>query len=350
MRAKYGNNNILIPIKFIQEQGSFKNNDFRFWTGWWNNECSFEKGTTIGSFFLCLEPWSTFWSDYVNVDLPAYISEIKTPTDISDIDISIDYAELSFHNEIEPKVEYHPDNNKLFQEDFEAWINSPKKYRLSGEWELSSHYKLIGFKNDEEGRYGIEDSPLNKISNLPLFLKEKQYICFSKWQYNKIIKPLENNLFSNNSFGIKQYRDDIDYLIADKFHHLKDVIDGFFSFFHTTPSTRNRFTEEVKEALLEAEQLNKQNIVPSDNVVPLFPSQKNENQEMNIVSVNQKHIESIVDIDKEFWENLLALAKNNNNVVIKMGKIENATPEEFRIFATPSKNPEQFLPTDYITN
>lgn len=369
LRVKLSTDSPAIPMTFIQKNSSL--NDFKFWVKWWNNYVFFEEGLTVAKFLLCLEPWAEFWSDMINIDILAYIDEVKKPILINEQHDSIDWIEISYCHELTPNVNH----GEMDLDDLENWFNSPKNTNLTGKWNFSSYYKTSGFKLNLEEHYAIDFIPLYKLANVPLVLNDKQFIYIHDNYMDKIIG--KNKFLKPNAFGVCK-KNNIKFLTGEKYHTVKNVIGGFFLHFDYSPKSRDQTIEIIQESLASITEhsnrnnltKNKENIVSetnnsennlSDNILTFkskntntpissinndisenLSSPQDSNDSSNVVSINSvknnqtQHDDKVkinihsnaltsilntFDNHENYWSNVLELAKNDNSVILKIGNI-----------------------------
>jgi hypothetical protein len=352
LRAKLNDDKPMIPVKFLQDNGVYKGNDFRFWARWWECNTYFEAGLTVGKFLSCLEPWGEFWSDFTGKDIVAYIKESRRPIVISneekdENETSLSWISIAYHTDLSPLSEYSDDDDDFedILDDINEWINKPKNTRLTGEWEINSSYKVSGFVEGKEEQYSIDYSPMNKLANIPIILSDKHILYFSNWKLNQILGENKEHFFQNNAFGLCSIKEGFTkFVIGNKIHNIRDIIEGFFWWFHSNPASRNEFIETVlerKDAIdeaIEASLKEKEELLQS-NVINIF-DKKTENieskQEKMKVNISNNAFSPIImsmEKDKSYWEEMLEKAYKNNNIVLKIGKIEKAKSAEKRIFS-----------------
>lgn len=345
LRAKLSNDKPMIPVKFLQDNGVSKNNDFRFWARWWESNIYFESGLTIGKFLSCLEPWGDFWSDLTGKDVVAYIKESRIPIVLKkeENERQLSWISLAYHTDLSPISEYS-DQNKNSENilgNINEWMNKAINTRLTGEWEVYSSYKISGFYEGREEQYSIYYSPMNKLANVLIVLNDKQLIYFSNWKLNQILGNGKNHFFKDDAFGLCSLKDGfIQFIVGQKHHTMRNIVEGFFNCFPSNPIRR----EELQSRTRELSNINENKIeeVIKSNIIDLFTKEKqnivnDKNQKINIDNPLNPIIFSIKN-DEEYWEEMLKKSYKQNNVILKIGKIEEAKAPEKRIYGYLIKN------------
>jgi hypothetical protein len=286
LRAKFNDNKPMIPIKFLQDNGNYKGNDFRFWACWWECNTYFEADLTVGKFLSCLEPWGEFWSDFIGKDIISYIKESRHPIAVIDKEHDekpLTWVSLAYHTDLSPISEYL--DNESFDdilEENKELLNQPRLLsRLTGEWEIYSSYKVSGFAEGQEEQYSIDFSPMNKLVNLPIVLSDKHVLYFSNWKLNQILGSSKDQFFQENAFGLCSIKDGFTkFVIGNKTHNIRDIVKGFFLRLQSSSTNRN----------------------------------------------------NSVDAQQGYWEEMLEKAYRQNNVILKIGKTKEAKAPEKRVF------------------
>lgn len=415
LRAKFSDNKPMIPLKFLQEQNG--KSDFQFWVAWWKNEVFFEEGLTVGKFLICLEPWTEFWSDMTNTNLKAYFSELRKPLIVNnqnndpDIDDRIfDWVNIVYRSELEPTTEYLKEDEEI--EDIQEWFNSPKTKRLTGKWRLQSSYVINGFHNGEAEHYSIDYTPMNELANVPIYLAKDHQIYLTDYDLKNILGS-KQYLFKKDAFGVntvtqkgfKNKKYQIKFLLEEKSHNLRDVLEGFFHWMYKEPATRDDFIEslknikdslnedfetssfeedsldnivtdlkEFKDSLNDSEEesfketmgdfVNKLEEAPQDmnNVISLHGKNLSAEKENNEESADKLEIKvapgafsplvEAFERDNDYWEAMISNASKDANVVLKIGKVQIAEQPENRIFnmiIDPNDTKANPIPSEYKT-
>ena len=359
LRIKLGNKP-MIPAKFIYDSYEYKS-DLSFWTRWWEGYTYFEEGLTVGQFLRCLEPWSEFWTDLTHKNIQSFIDESRKLTLVKDEEGNEDehplsWVSFSYHLEMDLESEYEKDS--FDTDDINEWFNRPQNVKLTGNWNIHGSYKLTGYSYGYNEQYGIEHSPMNELASLPIVLSDKQILVASDFSAKRILGQ-DYELFKPDSFGVRTVAHGDSgyktiYLQGEKNHRLREMIEGFFWWFPSNPTSREEFNESLKLSVDELKNLDDEE--NESNVIPLFKEPEdliaaNDNVEdpkkLKVVVAEGAFAPIIkqMDRDSKFWEELLEKAKDDNDVVIKIGEFKQAQAPENRIFAYIV--PEEDISTPY---
>lgn len=346
LRASFSEDKPMIPVKFLQEQSSFKDNDFRFWTKWWESKTFFEDGLTVSSFLKCLEPWGVFWSDLTGKDVVAYIKEVRKPVIVSDDPSEVfDWIQLSHCIEADMESEFFEsdEDKELFSEDLNAWFNSAKKMRLTGEWSIYNTFSLHGFKNGEDINYGVEYTSINKLANVPLILNPKIVFSLNEHQLRRYNNKENATIIKKGAFGVVKL-DTYFHLMGKKEFNIREIVEGFFWWMFSNPQKAETFLQSLKDDVDEImEQDIPETIKNESNVVSIFSKsgdlteedvKEAEEELKREVRIAPGAFDSIINRlndDEEYWNDMLEKAKSDK-VIVKIGKTIHQTPPENRFF------------------
>lgn len=333
LRMRFGEA-ALLPMSYIQKQR--EENDLKFFSKIWDYNTEFEKGLTIGKFLECLSPWTDFWSDLTGTDVEAYIKESRKPTLVKDSDDKLDWAGLFFSTEINNKIEYKDLTDNIF--DF-----ANQEVALTGNWDITSSYHLTGFKLGEENQYGIDSCPLNEIVNLPFYLSDNQNIYVFNYNVSDFFEGKE--LLNSNAFGVRVATSEngkpIHYIKGDKYHGLRDIVEGFFYWFSYSPIERENIAQEIQSAISQID-----NSIEKSDEEKEVDTEKDSDKPLKIVVAPNAFdglVESMNRKD-DYWKKMISNSKKEK-VIPRIGKVEKGHLPEQRVYSIIVN--EEDLQTDF---
>lgn len=338
LRSRGSENKPLIPLLTIQN--ILKEDDITFWFKNWNSTIHFENGLTLCKFLQNIEPWVDFFSKFTGVHLSEYLQEVKKPSLIKK-DTSIDWIGIEFVTDVDADVEYERSLDE--KEDFLAWINSPKASRLSGKFNIDSHYKITGYKFGENEHYSIDHTPLNQLANCEVFLDPNQYVIFSNFHYKK---HLNTDFISDNAYGfIKHY--DSKVMVGEKFHRLKDVIEAFFWWMPATIQSREDFIQNLKD-ISDSIPLEVLGETKHSEDTDTDDTKKDKKLEVKVMPGAFDSLIEHSHREKDFWDYIFENSKKDKSSILKLGKLSEQIVPETRLFnKVKTKEELTILPTDY---
>lgn len=329
LRVKRGDKP-LVPLLAFQKDKT----DLYFMSSYWEENVTFEEGTTIGSFLDCLSPWIDFWSEYIRKDLKSYLAESKKPRLVKSDEVKM-YAVLNYTTE----VRVHSESNKNLSdfEDMNEFFNDSTPPTLKPFWDFDSFYKLTGYKVGEVEHYTLDYTPMNELADYLFFLSNRHIIHTNDFTYDKY-GDKDKCLFNKDAFGIKiaateSKRGYTEYVVGSKNHNIREVIESFFWWFSSTPKARDEFNEYLKEELSEVmEDIDRDGVIDESSPIEVVDGDGSEEKPLKVI-VAPNAFSSIIsyeDRQQEKFDEAYASAKKQG-LPIKIGKVTYAYPFEKRV-------------------
>jgi hypothetical protein len=291
----------LVPLVLLQR--SQKISDERFILKMLRNHCEIEQGTTMGAFLLSIEHWQDVLKDLLDIDVAAYIEEVRMPALPNN---QFDYLEIRHCSRI--KRDY-----KVIEPDDSADIVSSNpfhglKYEALDSFSIESKLDICGRSNDEALNYSLSYVPMSSLRAVPIVLNRKPAVLETK--KNREGRP---NLF-NDIPGVGQTEQYLFPICTNTLTFtLLDILEtvcceGLFDY---SPTLRDEGAEILKSSLAEIKDLAKLEV--PDNVTPIFQSStlravepvdpQNKITESPTSEVNGEDF--ISDEDDEGWNEML---------------------------------------------
>jgi hypothetical protein len=247
LRVRYNDELPLVDLKSFQDLSG--DDDLNFITGWWEENVVFEEGLTIAKFLMCLEPWAKLWSIITKKDIAAYIKESRKPTIVKETDKKW-YAVIGYFTDVEPELQHSTSASDFTS--FEDFLNNRTPPTLKPKWNFHGHYKLNGHVQGEVEHYSLDYSPMNEMANYPLYLSPNHMVNVSKFYVEKYGDAETVDLFNYDGLGMRSVTHEDrthHYIIGDKSHNLRDVVEAFFWWLPHSPTSRDAFNAKLKEDL-----------------------------------------------------------------------------------------------------
>lgn len=344
LRVRNGKNP-LVPLKTFQEESG--RNDLAFMASWWEEPLIFEQGLTIGTFLNGLAPWADFWSDFLQKDVGAYIAESKKPVPVEK-DRDLWYAMLSYV--VEYDVDFRSNKTMADFDSFTDYLNDDTPPTILPFWSSGSGYRLSGYKKGEIEQYSIDHSPMNELAHMPLVLNHYEILVSSDFMLNKhglkkqtLVNPKAIGLRKTSKARGKQA---FTYVLGERHHRLRDVVEAFFWWFARTPEGRDRFNDvihESVEALDRERATEKESTEETSKVVPISEdvevpvneetSDTDEPKKMK-VAIAEGAFDGLIAHSKwedELFAKALSRAKKSR-ATLKIGKVQEQPLPEKRVF------------------
>jgi hypothetical protein len=299
LRARLGEGKPALPLFFLKNESNKSN--INFMSYWMTKKVIFEEGLTIGSFLQNLEPFQDYLNEYLGKKISSYIKESKKLISVEKRK-NFDWIAL-FHT-------------YTISEEFET--NQNKELLLVNKWKIYENYSLAGYFYNNNEHYGIEKFSIASIQHIPLFLDKNTRVIINEKEVQGIDK--ERRLLNKNAFGVmsKKFHSnfELQYLLSEKEHSFREVIEGFFKNFNIDIDSRTNEIEMLENFMEILEEQNKQ----EDMGLKIYEGQL-------LQSINEMN-------EKESkWKNCINKA-NKNNILITIGKIKEGKVPENKLYGT----------------
>lgn len=123
-----------------------------------------EKGTTMGTFMICLEPWAEAAGDILDMNVEAYIKEARKPSAALS---SFDRIEVRRNMSVSREVDYGKMPEGM---DWLEWLNTPKDPEYLDFFELESSFDINGYKDGDPSNYSMSMTGIDELKNVPLII------------------------------------------------------------------------------------------------------------------------------------------------------------------------------------
>lgn len=193
----------LIPMLAIQK--ALDLDGYKFFIQNIKKKIILEKGSTMGSFMICLEPWAEAAGDILDMDVEAYIKEARKP---SAVKRSFDRIEVRRNMSVSREVDYGEMPEGM---DFIEWLNTPKDPECLDFFELESSFDISGYKDGDPSNYSMSMTGIDKLKNVPLVINRS--IVLMEFE-NKNVKE-KGLVINKKTIGVKHY-DYINYIESSK--------------------------------------------------------------------------------------------------------------------------------------
>lgn len=327
----------MVALEAVRKAFSRELDDLEFWSRLFESRIFFEDGLTVGGFLKSLRPWQDFFGKLIGKDVAAFIKEACSPRDASALeeDFKLDWVSIEKTCSFDPGFEYEHDAEM----DLEEWLNSSKRMRLTGDWEVESYYSMSGFRKGMPESYAIDHSPMSELANVPIYLDSKMIISVDSSRH--VEKTLGSSCvpFGDSSYGMRESHEggrSVRYFRGNVAHKALDVIQGFFWWMPANPQARDRFNEMLKESIGSLD----------ESLEEAASQESKEDSEGMKVSVAPGAFSGLAESARrleEFWKAACSL---DDEAVAKMGFPRQIDPPERRICGMPTD--ERDLGTPFL--
>lgn len=236
----------LVPLLAIQK--ALNLDGYKFFIQNVKKTILLEKGTTLGSFMICLEPWAEAAGDILDMDVIAYVKEARKPSEAIN---AFDRIEVRRSMSISREVTFGERDDDM---DLLEWLNTKKEPEYLDFFDLESSFDINGFVNGDASNYSMSMTSIDELKNVPLVINRS--IVLMEFESRK--GDEKGLVLNKETQGVKHY-DYINYIESSKEDYitLLEIMQAVFSdglWSYSPQSAANQ-----KEMLLESiEQLDAQ--------------------------------------------------------------------------------------------
>lgn len=318
LRLKEEFDNVMLPLISIEKDNNEKSKkeDPFFILPYFKNEVLIEEGTTLSDILLAIAPWSEILGKYLNVDLDAYITEFRKPSEVlRDEQLSWIGIGRSFDFNLSFKI--IDDVDESSDEDFDqSFIFSEQQEsdELEDNFNFVESLYASAYIKGEDGHFSFYD--IDRIKGLPVYLKNKtEFISYED-------DDIKQNLFNNEAHSlIKEQNIRIIEAVSDFnkmtfINVLEAIFDNGFGCY--SPQMLKKEIREAQEA-----------IESSDKTI-----RDTTDEELKVVfSTNvESDIINMIGSRMESWDSLKKEISSRKDVVMRIGALKEGIAPEKRIY------------------
>ncbi|MFC0180471.1 hypothetical protein [Thorsellia kenyensis] len=327
-----------IPLAFIQKYLQLKD-DPLFLFDFLNHPVVCEEGTTLADILLAIAPWSEFLSRMLGIDIDAYLTEIRKPTEL---EVDLEWISVSAVTLIATPVVPFDFSS---EENFQLFLN--REDTLAKGFVFETVMKGYGYITNDKNAYTI-DGDIQAIKNLPVIIDPNHYVIDFQSEMS------QKRLFNHRFKGVKKFSTHGSFIEAVQDCLLKDFLEGLLKrgLYYPTPEI-SRIENEKLEILTESfSQISAEETFDSRQLLEVI---EDENDSMTAEDYSQKMLDDIMqqeelsDVfgdfiayieDKKYeWSQITDACHKDNEFDIRIGKINIATLPQRNLLDT-------ILPTD----
>lgn len=295
--ADYGRGSSAIPLESIQKTDK----DPFFILKFFKKRVAIEKGTTLGSLIVALEPWKDAFSAYLDRDVGAYIEEAKRINTKIVMTNEFDWIHVQKSVSIHRDYEYEHSEDDDF--DFQKMLN--RKRTPLKKMNIESTVDAFGIKSNNIETYSLSGT-FDTICNVPIGLS-KFNLVYSMFNG-------EENLFNDNAFGVSANHENVRLVVGDSDFQLQELIEAIFvsGLFYYSPQIGKNNTEALQAMFedMERNKLLEESEIDEDEVSEeMEDDDVNENEPKRMkVSIAPGAFDSVIshmEEESDEWQSLL---------------------------------------------
>jgi hypothetical protein len=261
-------NKRLIPLTAIQK--ALEIEGYKFFIKNVKKTISIEKGSTMGSFMMCLEPWAEAAGDILDMDVEAYIKEARKPSVAKNV---FDRVEVRRTVSVSRKMTFGERDDDI---DIFEWLNTPKEPEYLDIFEIESSFDINGYVDGDPSNYSMSMTGIDELKNVPLVINRATVLM----EFETKASDNKGLVVNKETSGVNHY-DYINYIESkeDDYFTLLEIMQAVFSdgLWSYSPQSAANQKEMILESITqldtqrEAEKLSreKEDAKPTLKVVTL---------------------------------------------------------------------------------
>lgn len=302
-----------VPLLSIQE--CLEGDDPLFLLKFFRHRVIIEQDTTLSAIFLALEPWAKILSIYLNVDVKAYIAEIRKPSDVAAI---FDWIGIQKVTSIY-RAYQHPELED--GDDLSSYISReriPTQY-----FDIEAVCNANGYIKGDKEPYSISGN-IHAIKNVPVVVNGRQVLA----SYG-----LEKNTLLNHEYTGVAVNNKLAYIQGDISFSFYEVMEALFNdgLFYSSPITANHSLELMKEII---EMLGNGKTEQPDDA-----GHADELGEPDLADIEQMKVEiaagafepmiNHLEAEQDYWQHVKSLCDSDSELPIRIGQVVEAKLPEY---------------------
>lgn len=322
----------LLPLVAVQEVLEYSPSKTFLQT--LRRKATIEKGSTLGSFLMCIAPWASEAQDFTDRNVQAYITELRKPSGETN---AFDRIEIRQRTYVRRSMVHDPIPAGV---DIFDWLNRDREIKWSNNWDVESDYDICGYTNGDPSNYSVSTN-IHSIKNVPLVFNKNSVLVEGQPKmipHTPLFNPSaegvwevgEHNMLAVNS-ATEETASFLDLLNTVISHGLwYNTPQGFIA-------TRDRLIaaqEQVDEMIAEAaEDTPSLSLVDDDYESPA----DSEAPAIKKVVVVPGAFDGIIEHSRsegEEWELMVEAVSLTTQHVVRIGEVEEDTAPDNRLFGS----------------
>ena len=294
-----------------------------------------EKGSTMGSFIMALEPWAEIAGDIVDRNVKAYVDAVRKPAEV--VDNVFDRVEIKKLVYVQRDIDFGEKPDDI---DFFDWLNTPKDPVMLNTFEIDSMLDICGYKDGDASNYSMSNCSIDEIKNVPLvinritsFIVHKVKIDTSK----PIIDESVDGIYVKDYMIYAETKNDTSFDVLELLESV--FVHGLF---YSSPQCAAISKERILESIAQLDDISDDDIDQQENnqktkltvVGEEDEIEEEENGDIKEIKIAEGAFDSIIqhyDYEKKEWDHILANVDKNSRYPIRIGEVKEDLIKDRRI-------------------
>lgn len=306
----------LTAIPLLSVQACLKGDDPLFLLKYFRHPVIIEEDTTLSHILLAIEPWAALLGIYLDIDVMAYIDEIRKPSQAESVFDWIGIQKVTSihrayqHQDIKPG------------EDFTSYFN--RERIPTRRFDIEADYTANGYRRNDKEHYSISGD-IHTIKNVPVVVSDRQVMA--SYGYEK------NNLFNRKYSGVA-VNNKISYIQGDINLSFYEIMEALFNdgLFYFSPQAANDNLAMIKKmaAMLDNDEISHHKSMELNNSDNTDVSSNDKKYSINITEGALDPMVDHIEAEKNYWIYIKSLCDSDSELPIRIGHITVAALPEYR--------------------
>ncbi len=301
-----------VPLLSIQE--CLEQENPLFFLQYFRHHVIIEEDTTLSDMFLAIEPWANVLAAYLDIDVMAYIDEIRKP---SQAEAAFDWIGIQKVTSVHRAYQHHEIQEG---EDLTSYFNReriPTKY-----FDIEAACTANGYKKGDKEHYSISGD-IHTVKNVPVVISDRQVLVSYGQDKNNLLNHKHAGVVVNNKTT---------YIQGEIAFSLYEVMEAVFNdgLFYFSPQTASHDMEMIKEM---AEMIEKSEDEKKEAILDTGTAGDDDTAGKIKVEIAEGAFDPMIDhmeSEQAYWQYVKSLCDSDSELPIRIGQIKEAKSPEYR--------------------
>ena len=303
-----------VPLLSIQE--CLEEEHALFLLQYFRHHVIIEEDTTLSDMFLAIEPWSNVLAAYLDIDVTAYIDEIRKP---SQAEAAFDWIGIQKVTSVNRAYQHHDLQDG---EDLTSYFN--RKRIPTKHFDIDAACTANGYKKGDKEHYSLSGD-IHTIKNVPVVICDRHVLVSYGHQKNNLLNHKHVGVVVNNKTT---------YIQGGISFSLYEVMEALFNdgLFYFSPQTASHDMEMIKEMaeMIEKTEDEKKGIIFNLGTGAVVDMDAANEIKVEIAEGAFDPMIDHMESEQAYWQYIKSLCDSGSELPIRIGQIDEAKLPEYR--------------------
>ncbi len=306
----------LTAVPLLSIQDCLEEENALFLLQYFRHRVIIEEDTTLSDMFLAIEPWASVLAAYLDIDVRAYIDEIRKP---SQAEAVFDWIGIQKVTSVHRAYQHHDIQEG---EDLASYFN--RERIPTRHFDIEAACTANGYKKGDKEHYSISGD-IHTIKNVPVMISDRQVLVSYGQDKNNLLNHQHAGVVVNNKTT---------YIQGEIVFSLNEVMEALFNdgLFYFSPQTASNDMAKIKE-MAEIIEKNEDESREASLYSGAEEEEKLEAANKIKVEIAEGAFDPMIDhmeSEQAYWQYVKSLCDSNSELPIRIGQIDEAQSPEHR--------------------